>query len=141
MPGLRSHRARDAADPQRQLEGAPRRLVEEDHEQFLHTLGNLTLTSYNTELSNAPYSEKKKLFATSHVELNRHFEAVERWTATEVEHRSDVLTDIALSLWPYFGVPQGEAEADHGGPSRDGEGSAIAPGSRPGDAGDSRGST
>ncbi len=85
---------------------------EEDHEQFLHTLGNLTLTNYNAELSNAPYVEKRKLFATSHVELNRHFEVVERWTAEEIEHRSEVLTDLALSLWPYFGMPYGDAEAD-----------------------------
>jgi uncharacterized protein with ParB-like and HNH nuclease domain len=85
---------------------------EEDHEQFLHTLGNLTLTNYNAELSNAPFGEKRKLFATSHVELNRHFEAVERWTASDIEHRSEVLTDLALSLWPYFGTPQGDAEAD-----------------------------
>jgi uncharacterized protein with ParB-like and HNH nuclease domain len=85
---------------------------EEDHEQFLHTLGNLTLTSYNAELSNAPYAEKKTLFATSHVELNRYFEPLERWTATEIEHRADALTDLALSLWPYFGAPQSEAEAD-----------------------------
>jgi Protein of unknown function DUF262/Protein of unknown function (DUF1524) len=85
---------------------------EEDHEQFLHTLGNLTLTNYNAELSNAPYGEKRKLFATSHVELNRYFESVERWTAAEIEHRSEVLTDVAISLWPSFGAPQGDAGAD-----------------------------
>jgi len=85
---------------------------EDDHEQFLHTLGNLTLTNYNAELSNAPYVEKRKLFETSHVELNRHFETVERWAAEEIEHRSEVLTDLALSLWPYFGTPHGDSEAD-----------------------------
>ena len=85
---------------------------EEDQEQFLHTLGNLTLTNYNAELSNAPYGEKRTLFATSHVELNRHFESVDRWTATEIEHRSEILSDLALSLWPYFGTSQGDADAD-----------------------------
>ena len=30
---------------------------EEEHEQLLHTLGNLTLTNYNPELSNRPYPE------------------------------------------------------------------------------------
>ena len=57
---------------------------EEAHEELLHTLGNLTLTSYNAELSNAPFDAKKRLLATSHVELNRHFETVERWTAAEI---------------------------------------------------------
>jgi uncharacterized protein with ParB-like and HNH nuclease domain len=85
---------------------------EEDHEQFLHTLGNLTLTSYNAELSNAPFFEKKKLFATSHVELNRHFEPLDRWTGSEIEHRSEALTDLALSLWPYYGAPLGGAAAE-----------------------------
>jgi uncharacterized protein with ParB-like and HNH nuclease domain len=79
---------------------------EEDHEQFLHTLGNLTLTNYNAELSNLPFAEKKKLFATSHVELNRYFEPIAAWTATEIERRSEVMTDLALSLWPYFGPHQ-----------------------------------
>jgi len=85
---------------------------EEDHDQFLHTLGNLTLTNYNAQLSNAPYVEKKKLFATSHVELNRYFESVERWTAEEIEHRSEVLADLAMLILPYFGTPLGDAEVD-----------------------------
>ena len=89
---------------------------EEDHEEFLHTLGNLTLTSYNAELSNAPFDEKKKLFATSHVELNRYFEPIAAWTSAEIDRRSEGLTELALSLWPYFGPQQaavsGEAPDD-----------------------------
>ena len=76
---------------------------EEDHEQLLHTLGNLTLTGYNPELSNAPFEEKKKLFAASHVELNRYFKSVSMWTAVEIERRSEVLIDLSLTVWPYFG--------------------------------------
>jgi hypothetical protein len=79
---------------------------EEDHEEFLHTLGNLTLTNYNAELSNAPFGEKKKLFATSHVELNRYFNSIAVWTSGEIDRRSEVLTELALSIWPYFGPHQ-----------------------------------
>lgn len=85
---------------------------EEDHEQFLHTLGNLTLTSYNPELSNAPFAEKRKLFAESHVELNRHLASLTQWTTQEIERRAEVLTELALSTWPYFGPQQPEAELD-----------------------------
>lgn len=76
---------------------------EEDHDELLHTLGNLTLTSYNSELSNSSFSAKKEKFAQSHLELNRYFEKVERWTSAEIERRSEALSEFALSLWPYFG--------------------------------------
>jgi uncharacterized protein with ParB-like and HNH nuclease domain len=89
--------------------------AEEDHEEFLHTLGNLTLTSYNAELSNSSFEEKKKLFATSHIELNRHFGELQRWTADEIEQRAEVLADSALAIWPYFGaVHDAEAAAASG---------------------------
>jgi uncharacterized protein with ParB-like and HNH nuclease domain len=76
---------------------------EEDHGQLLHTLGNLTLTSYNPELSNRPYPEKRELLAKSHVELNRYFQDVEHWNEGEIQRRADVLADLALTVWPYFG--------------------------------------
>jgi hypothetical protein len=79
---------------------------EEDHEQYLHTLGNLTLTNYNAELGNATFHDKKKLFAESHVELNRYFNGIESWTAAEIDRRSEALIDMALSIWPYFGPEQ-----------------------------------
>jgi hypothetical protein len=68
--------------------------------EWLHTIGNLTLTGYNPELSNRSYSEKRGLFATSHFELNRHFGDHERWSASEVETRAKGLFKIALQLWP-----------------------------------------
>jgi hypothetical protein len=82
---------------------------EDDHESLLHTLGNLTLTGYNSELSNESYPEKQKLFAASHIELNRYFEDVPTWNTGEIERRADVLSDLALTIWPYFG-PQDAVE-------------------------------
>ena len=49
-------------------EGAP-----EHWSRLLHTLGNLTLTGYNSELSNEPYDVKRTLLIESHFELNRDF--------------------------------------------------------------------
>jgi uncharacterized protein with ParB-like and HNH nuclease domain len=68
--------------------------------QWLHTIGNLTLTGYNPELSNRSYGEKKMFFSTSHFELNRHFGALEKWSAAQIEDRANTLFKIALQLWP-----------------------------------------
>lgn len=76
---------------------------EEDHEQLLHTLGNLTLTSYNAELNNDRFEEKKKLYADSHLELNKHFATVDKWTAAAIEKRAEVLAERACAVWPYHG--------------------------------------
>jgi uncharacterized protein with ParB-like and HNH nuclease domain len=82
---------------------------EEDHDQLLHTLGNLTLTSYNPELSNKAFPEKRSILAKSHVELNRYFDDVEHWNEGEIQRRADALADVALTVWPYFGPDREEA--------------------------------
>jgi uncharacterized protein with ParB-like and HNH nuclease domain len=79
-----------------------------DYELFLHTLGNLTLTAYNAELSNDPFPEKRKRLVNSHLELNRYFEHVAAWNKKEIENRSSFLADLALTVWPYFGEDQAE---------------------------------
>jgi hypothetical protein len=70
------------------------------HAKWLHTVGNLTLTGYNPEMSNNPYKEKRAVFALSHFELNRHFGDVEVWNEEEILRRAKVLSKIALKLWP-----------------------------------------
>jgi hypothetical protein len=84
---------------------------EETHDQLLHTLGNLTLTNYNPELSNRTFPEKRALLGQSHVELNRYFDGVERWNEGEIQRRADALTDLALTVWPYFGPSPGTDRA------------------------------
>lgn len=83
-----------------------------DYELYLHTLGNLTLTAYNTELSNDPFSEKRKRLAKSHLELNRYFESISKWDKTEIEQRSNALADLALTVWPYFGEEKTESASE-----------------------------
>lgn len=73
------------------------------HELLLHTIGNLTLTKYNSELSNSDFSRKKELFKNSHLEINKYFADLQSWTKEDIEDRSAYLADIALSIWPYFG--------------------------------------
>jgi transcription termination factor NusA len=77
-----------------------------DHDLCLHTLGNLTLTAYNPELSNDPFPQKQQRFVQSHLELNHYFQNVPRWSRAEIEARSKALADLALNIWPYFGEDQ-----------------------------------
>lgn len=76
--------------------------ADEDHEVWLHTLGNLTLTAYNPELSNSDFTEKKQLLAESHVQLNRYFADVEKWDRTAIERRARALAERAREIWPNF---------------------------------------
>jgi uncharacterized protein with ParB-like and HNH nuclease domain len=76
---------------------------EETHELYLHTIGNLTLTAYNSELSNDDYATKKKTYSESHLELNKYFLPLSSWTRTDIEKRADTLAKSALEVWNYFG--------------------------------------
>jgi hypothetical protein len=89
------------------------------HAQWLHTMGNLTLTGYNPELSNRSYAEKRTLFATSHFELNRHFGDSERWSVSEIEARARGLFKVAVQLWPRpeISIVEAPVIADKGAPA------------------------
>lgn len=73
------------------------------HELMLHTLGNLTLTAYNSELSNDVFSTKKIHFDKSNLELNKYFKNCEYWKGEDIEKRAQYLADIVLQIWSYFG--------------------------------------
>jgi len=76
---------------------------EETHELYLHAIGNLTLTAYNSELSNENFLVKKKRLYDSHLELNTYFNLRDRWTKVEIEQRADLLSKQAIIIWKYFG--------------------------------------
>ncbi|MGA5293000.1 GmrSD restriction endonuclease domain-containing protein [Streptomyces koyangensis] len=74
--------------------------AEELHIRLQHTLGNLTLTGVNSELSNHPFDRKQGLLDNSHLEMNRRIAATERWGANEILARGDDLADRAIHMWP-----------------------------------------
>ncbi|MBB1125111.1 DUF262 domain-containing protein [Thiospirillum jenense] len=86
----------------------------EVHETYLHTLGNLTLTGYNSELSNAPFPDKRQEFVTnSHLVLNSYFKKVNSWCAKDIQNRAEQLAEQALNCWPYLGdANQGSQKID-----------------------------
>ncbi|KAA6301678.1 MAG: hypothetical protein EZS26_002143 [Candidatus Ordinivivax streblomastigis] len=75
----------------------------ETHDLFLHTIGNLTLTAYNTELSNDDFPTKRKIYSESHLELNKYFVDIVNWSRIEIEERAKKMGEQAIEIWAYFG--------------------------------------
>jgi uncharacterized protein with ParB-like and HNH nuclease domain len=75
----------------------------ETHEIKLHTLGNLTLTGYNSELSNGDFAAKRTLFLQSPIHLSRSITRFEQWDEEAIQQRGEELAELALQVWPYFG--------------------------------------
>jgi len=73
------------------------------HDLLLHTIGNLTLTAYNGELSNSDFLTKKKEYQNSHLELNSYFQNLNTWRREDIENRSENLANAILNIWKYFG--------------------------------------
>jgi hypothetical protein len=69
------------------------------HKTYLHTLGNLTLSAYNPELWNRPFLEKRDLYATSHLELNRYLAGFTEWNEETIKKRAEELATRALKIW------------------------------------------
>lgn len=73
-------------------------------ERVLHTLGNLTLTGYNSELSDRPFEEKRDHsghgFTKSPLRLNEIPAAAERWDEAAIRDRTRVLTEKIIAIWP-----------------------------------------
>lgn len=73
----------------------------EVYSKHIHTLGNLTLTGYNQELSIKPFREKKFLLRESHLELNRYFKNIGIWNQEQIIKRADILSGKAMSIWKW----------------------------------------
>jgi uncharacterized protein with ParB-like and HNH nuclease domain len=80
--------------------------------RLVHTLGNLTLSAYNAELSNQPFEIKKEALAESHFVLNQHFKGIDRWTEEGIRERGTILARRALQVWPDVGRIPGSPERE-----------------------------
>lgn len=76
---------------------------QQDHEIYLHTIGNLTITAYNSELSNKNFKTKKQYYEDSHYEINKYFKDINTWDKEQIEIRANALFDICNKIWYYFG--------------------------------------
>lgn len=73
------------------------------HEKYLHTLGNLTLTGYNSELGDKPFEKKKEKLeeAITHIAvLYSDVKDKSEWNSVNMEKRAKRLAEIILKLFP-----------------------------------------
>ncbi|SES92703.1 Uncharacterized conserved protein, contains ParB-like and HNH nuclease domains [[Clostridium] aminophilum] len=71
-------------------------------DKYLHTLGNLSLTGYNSELGDKPFEEKKKLISEEKTKVVILFEDVlnkPEWNQKTIEERADRLASIISELY------------------------------------------
>ncbi|MDK8811151.1 DUF262 domain-containing protein [Corynebacterium sp. MSK035] len=74
--------------------------IDEMHNTWKHTLGNLTLTGYNSQLSNKGFAWKREELARSGLRLSTSLIDSERWGPDEIAARADSLTDLIIKAWP-----------------------------------------
>lgn len=71
-------------------------------QHWLHTLGNLTLTGYNAEYSDRPYTDKRDMaggFKESPLKLNAGLGQIDAWNEAAIQERAGRLADLALAVW------------------------------------------
>lgn len=74
------------------------------HEKYLHTIGNLTLTGYNPELSDRSFVEKREMkggFKDSPIRLNRNLADKSEWNGQTILERSEEIASRVISIWRY----------------------------------------
>jgi uncharacterized protein with ParB-like and HNH nuclease domain/predicted transport protein len=70
--------------------------------KWLHTLGNLTLTAYNSEYSDRLFIEKRDHptgFKISPLKLNQGLGQLDEWNEDTIQDRAARLADEALGVW------------------------------------------
>jgi uncharacterized protein with ParB-like and HNH nuclease domain/predicted transport protein len=75
-------------------------IKDNEYSNCIHKLGNLTLTKYNAEASNAEFQKKKKLYTKSGYAITRELANYNDWSSHEIKLRSASMAQDALKLWP-----------------------------------------
>jgi uncharacterized protein with ParB-like and HNH nuclease domain/predicted transport protein len=69
---------------------------------WLHTLGNLTLTGYNSEYSDRSFIEKRDMkggFKESPLKLNGGLGQLDQWNEKTIRERAEKLASMAIEVW------------------------------------------
>ena len=98
--------------------------AEEIHENWVHCLGNLTLSGYNSKLSNASFKKKQNLYENKQFlghKINIGYKnglsinnlpfsvdgeetslaKIDKWTETSIEERNGAMVDILLKIFAF----------------------------------------
>jgi uncharacterized protein with ParB-like and HNH nuclease domain len=74
-------------------------------ENYLHTLGNLTLSGYNGPLGNKTFIEKRDIdekgYKYSRLWLNKYLSEIDKWNKEKLEERYNFLKDRFIKIWEY----------------------------------------
>jgi len=72
-------------------------------ENYLNTIGNLTLSGNNGKLGNKPFLEKRDIenagYKDSRLWLNKYLSVAEKWDKTEIERRFCLIAERFLKIW------------------------------------------
>ncbi|WP_211320219.1 DUF262 domain-containing protein [Hymenobacter nivis] len=72
-------------------------------ENYVNTIGNLTLSGNNGKLSNKSFIDKRDLggagYRDSRLWLNRYLATLEKWDKVEIERRFDLISERVLKIW------------------------------------------
>ena len=84
-----------------------RALANEYLEQYVHKIGNLTVTGYNSTLSNLSFEEKRdrvnsqKLYVgyKNGLEINKQLAEKDTWTVKDITERTNALVEELISMY------------------------------------------
>ncbi|MDR2467416.1 MAG: DUF262 and DUF1524 domain-containing protein [Spirochaetaceae bacterium] len=83
----------------------------EAQKHCVHSIGNLTLTAYNSEMSDSPFAAKLTMdggFQQSALRLNKYVVTQTAWSEPQVNERAGQLGEIAKKAWPYPALTDAE---------------------------------
>lgn len=89
--------------------------ADERFEPLLNNLGNLTLTAYNSELSDGSFLDKKKRivggYDKEYLVISKDVHDSSAWTPDHISRRSQKLAGTAVMRWPFLNVDATTASA------------------------------
>ena len=72
-------------------------------ENYLNTIGNLTLSGNNGKLGNKPFLDKRDLadagYKDSRLWLNKYLTSIDKWDKSAIERRFDSISERVLKIW------------------------------------------
>jgi hypothetical protein len=85
-------------------------------ENYLNTIGNLTLSGNNGKLGNKSFTEKRNLpeagYKDSRLWLNKYLAMLDKWDKSEIEKRYDLIAERFLKIWEIPNITIDENDED-----------------------------
>lgn len=76
---------------------------EDIHKEYLHNIGNLILTEFNSEMGNKPFDEKQIKLKKSNLNFRNEILNAKKWSKLEIKNHQEKMIDDFLTV---FDLPQ-----------------------------------